>query len=998
MRGDLTWDNGSALPLLPGGLTVGVTATLQLMPGTVAKLYDSALDVNGALIAQGSAAAPIAITSFRDDTRGGDTNADGGASVPSIGEWYAINFAAGSQGRISRATIAYGGGNYYYYDSKALVRSFTSDLTLDLVTLQQSANHGLYTGDAGPRISASNIISTSGSGVYNSTPTKELVMAVGNYWGHSSGPYNATANPNGKGTAASAGVLFNPWETQPVQEPVQVRAVSVQVDAPQRASPGETVQYALTFANQTAGSVTSAVLALALPPAATYMDSSGGIYWPERHQVFWRLGTLAPGGPRRLVVRLRYGWGLANGLETRSIALFGGSNYSGVLDVLPYLTYAPGTVSSQVALSRAQYDAERAGSAALQALFTQALAEGYLYGQAQRIALSDGTTFSEGLLMKLERGQVRYLRHSGNQVLATTLDSGHYALRDTGGGMTRTLATGATEYWGSWKPAPSTAAAPNGIGYLDCVNNCVLEAASGAIAGKVPGLSEMQTIGDCRTCADPNTPAQDRGDACTKCAAAFQKKIPLVGEAADVVKCASQCAGNPNSHPCPGDIFVPNDGWLDWATSFFGLRYCMKLRCANNRYAGLPEYLPCANGTCVTGLVKAGQEGKVGCVDCTLPSLALRPEQPAPCAASGNSQACAQTTIRVARDPNALYGPSGDLVPGQMVTYTITCENEGQGQAYGVYILDVLDTAFDERTLSIQGGGTYYAGTRSLSWDVGNLKPKGQADSTGIVTFTVHLRNDLPSGTVVVNKATVYFPSVPEETPTNPIVSVVRPLAALPQAVETSYGTAKAIILRGAGSGPLIYQITEGAVGGELTGTPPNITYRPLPGFTGLDRFSFKVRTTVTESRPAEVQVLVVPSSADTMPPRVLWTEPGNGASISVGSTVTDTAGTAYRPFPVATFSKALDSATVSTASVSLSGGGAKVAVTVVYDALLHQVTIVPRQPWRKGTSYTVTLTGGTGGIHDTAGNPLATNYSFGFRIAGAGQAGKVYLPVILKR
>ena len=52
-------------------------------------------------------------------------------------------------------------------------------------------------------------------------------------------------------------------------------------------------------------------------------------------------------------------------------------------------------------------------------------------------------------------------------------------------------------------------------------------------------------------------------------------------------------------------------------------------------------------------------------------------------------------------DPNEVFGPSGQVSPGQILSYTIQFENEGQGTAYGVYVTDVLDLNIDDTTLTI---------------------------------------------------------------------------------------------------------------------------------------------------------------------------------------------------------------------------------------------------------------------------------------------------------
>jgi uncharacterized repeat protein (TIGR01451 family) len=138
--------------------------------------------------------------------------------------------------------------------------------------------------------------------------------------------------------------------------------------------------------------------------------------------------------------------------------------------------------------------------------------------------------------------------------------------------------------------------------------------------------------------------------------------------------------------------------------------------------------------------------------------------------------------IAVAVDPNELsVSPEGNVKPGDTLTYTVQYENEGEGIAYGVYFTDTLEEDLDETTLNIgpvldsvtgeQIGeaGAYNPETRTITWFVGEVGP-GQG---GSAIFSVNVKETTPNESEVINYATVYFPSVPEETRTNGIVNKV---------------------------------------------------------------------------------------------------------------------------------------------------------------------------------------------------------------------------------
>ena len=140
------------------------------------------------------------------------------------------------------------------------------------------------------------------------------------------------------------------------------------------------------------------------------------------------------------------------------------------------------------------------------------------------------------------------------------------------------------------------------------------------------------------------------------------------------------------------------------------------------------------------------------------------------------------TTILFARDPNAKYGPVGSVIPGQKLTYSIEFENEGLGNAYGVYFTDTLCEHLDDLTLKIGPvfnkkdnsiiamPGIYDRWSRTITWLVGKVGP-GEG---GYANFDINVRSDAILGSTIINYGTVYFPSVPEITKTNGIVNVIQ--------------------------------------------------------------------------------------------------------------------------------------------------------------------------------------------------------------------------------
>jgi methionine-rich copper-binding protein CopC len=117
---------------------------------------------------------------------------------------------------------------------------------------------------------------------------------------------------------------------------------------------------------------------------------------------------------------------------------------------------------------------------------------------------------------------------------------------------------------------------------------------------------------------------------------------------------------------------------------------------------------------------------------------------------------------------------------------------------------------------------------------------------------------------------------------------------------------------------------------------------------------------------------------ADTTPPTVTARSPASGATgVSVSASVT------------ATFSEALDAATINTATFELRDASSNVVVAGVgYDAATRTATLTPSTPLAPGAIYTASLRGGPGepSIKDAAGNALfgTTLWTFTTRNPGA--------------
>ncbi|MBX2998122.1 MAG: Ig-like domain-containing protein [Caldilineaceae bacterium] len=983
-----------------GNLGIEAGATLTVTANTTLAFNEAWLWVLGHLQAEGTSTQPITFTSS--------------AATPAAGDWYYIQVDGSA--RLRHCTVAYGGRG-----GSNMLRLYASNVHVRDCTLRHSQNAGVEVINGVLPLIIHNRIHDNGLGLRNAT-ANTVVDARRNWWGHASGP-NHASNPNGAGNGVSDGILFTPWLAAPDPDAGAVGRLLVQVGGPTRVSPGQTTRYAISYANLTDETVQNAVLMAALPGAAEYVSSTGGVYWPQRDQVFWRLGDLPPDASGNFVIEVRYLWGIPDDVVESMMGLIAGINQGdSAFDIQPYLDYAPVTLVNFTPLNAGEVQAERQTYLALDQLYAQAVADGFRLGSANRLTLNSGDPVTSLTFVAVNRGEAHFLRRQGSVVLAVTYGRGYYTIQNSSGGLRTNLDTFDIEFLGDW--SPETTAADLGVESITaevCLRNCLLTKLADLSAGKIMKVIDLiMKVDDCAKCA-----AGDQAS-CVKCgnniADAAGKGVPGLGEIVDLKVCTTDCADptKRGEYVCQAGKTITAcaptpQGWWDIPaqTNFrnaLARRY-IKWECAPDlgMWRKLPEFSYCDYATgerCVQGVKNAAG---TPCKSCSTLDLAtymravpLETDQTLGSAgicrfvnAAGGGCAINETTVRVARDPNEKFGPTGDLLPGQTVNYTITYENEGAGQAFGVYILDELSEHFNDNTLVIHGPGQYITNTRTIFWNIGELAAKGQPGSTGVVSFTAALRSNLAGGAVIANQAVVHFPSVPEVTPTNAVVNLIQPVAAVPQHVETQTGQSVQIKLAGreVSNAALSFAVLESPLGGVLSGAAPNLSYTAATGFSGQDRFTFQVSNGMTVSRPAEVMIRVHPSPTDSTPPTVLWTEPlagyqnqlVNSQPLFVGDN-----GPIYGPAILAQVSEPLDPSTVNGQTVSVLAGGQVLPLSVHFGEGINRIEIRLRQPLQPGTLYTVRL---STGLRDLKGNSLPGDYTWTFRTAGESAQRSLYLP-----
>lgn len=786
------------------------------------------------------------------------------------------------------------------------------------------------------------------------------IIATYNWWGDATGPTHS-ANPGGKGEEVTDRVAYDPWMQASPSSP-DVTEQLLQLSAPHDVSVGQTVNFGVYFKNRTSETLKNAIIVLEVPWRAEYrFSTNGGHFWPLHNHVIWKLGDKAPGETFEAVVQVRFLWHTPNWTIMPVWAAAAAANHRNPhISYEEHLNYEELVFDGEEELSQAEVDAILASDSELKALFDHVKAQGFeYYGNAKLLSRTGWGEWLELLLInRLKDGEiaaVRRLQVDGftDRHIRHEMD-GKVSMYTLSGGLAFDYLTSRWTYWGDMDETSAVAnqqlaegTSPAGCPqqwWDDCLRNCLIQRNPDA-------MRDRRISQSCTQCLECDI---DCLDVCSECAR-DQWKERQNGYYTD---CGRICANsnNWNNYTCDDNLVtcydVP-DTQSSAANSQYKITYvCNKQTC---QYEEDPYREYCPHG-CVYGDTAGGHFN----ADCI------------PCDELGWFERKRCIRALTAKDPNALYGPL-TAVPGQTIEYEVEWENEGLGIAYGVYVDCKIPDEVDAGTLLIDGGGVYDDSTRTIRWEVGELAA-GAGDS---VTFEVTIPSATPIGTALNASAVVYFPSVPEVTPTNPIVTLVQEVAAYEQTVTTQEEQPLDITLTGfSPSGqPVSYVIVEYPSQGTLTGVPPNVTYLPTANSQGHDEFSFEVRAGDRSSVPAAVTINIQ-GAPDSTAPKVVVTSPYDG-DLLVPTYAEALHDNVYAPSIWIGFNEPMDASTITGDTINVRDpSGKKLAGTVEYDAQRNRAVFVLNEPLEVFTEYTVTV---KSSVMDFDGNTMGAAHAFTF-------------------
>lgn len=176
------------------GFVVPSGQTLNVAPGVVLKMESGAITVQGSMIMNGTPASPISITSWKDDSIGGDTWHDEGTTTPMPGDWSCISFDSSSLGCLMHSVrIRFGGAL-----ANPMILNYGHELPISDCVFDHGAVNGLVQAIV-EEINVENTLVANCGGVGITLNTTESINLTN----------CASVNHTGDGLVASSAMVVN---------------------------------------------------------------------------------------------------------------------------------------------------------------------------------------------------------------------------------------------------------------------------------------------------------------------------------------------------------------------------------------------------------------------------------------------------------------------------------------------------------------------------------------------------------------------------------------------------------------------------------------------------------------------------------------------------------------------------------------------------------------------------------------------------------------------
>jgi len=793
---------------------------------------------------------------------------------------------------------------------------------------------------------------------------------------------NSAVNQSGKVWAWGAnwsgqlGDSTTDQRTGPVQTifPVQSRTSILKVIGHSFITPGEEATFLIDYENILAFTLENSVVLVDFPAEFEFISATkNGIYHNDRHQVFWRLGDLNIGDKGVLIIKVAVQWGLAAHDTTSLTVDIGAQNIDTSFDLNEYVDHEAIEFTTEKYYSPQEISSLLSTNTKLKQLYDHALMQGYRSdNKLIEYSLSDGSSLILMMMINPDPFGPVYITVSGSNGNIQVFDQNNMTMLDENGGYTEDLDGNTINTWGTW-------AESNSPEVYKCVGNCIFQNVRGW-ATYIRDVYKGNKRWACNLCRAAYQNNNWDAEQCALCAEQFaqihKKKKLKYGDA--ISKCITQCKNNPHEWQCQEDESLIACDFRFTALQALGAHITSgwsKHTCTKGKWKLT------GTETCIIPTIcRQVEANKAECIEKCPESSSAQTDSHAVNSVStmAEENICDTNLVNhnimfvYAHDPNAKsVDAPGGVILGQTLTYTLEYENEGAVTAYGVYVMDELDSNLAVSSLTINDDGEYFEASRRLSWEIGEL----DAGEQGMVTFSVDIKDDVPSGTEIINLADVHFPSADEITPTNPVVNIVKSIVAEPQTISTVTGTPIAVTLSGkeSSANPLTFSIREGPYYGSLSGSAPNITYTPMDEFSGQDTFTFIVNNGLIDSDPAVVRINVDPNPFDANPPVVLETDPPSDAlNVLMNQDSVTQDPDLYGPVIRATFSEPLDVDTVTASAFTIEG----LSGEVTYDRQTRTILFIPSSALAYGTTYTAHL---NTSLTDLTGNKLTSTYTWQF-------------------